>query len=387
MNNRWAILAVLVFARTMMAFQYQSVAALSPGLMDSYLLSITEIGLLIGLFLGPGIVVALPGGAIAARFGDKRVTALSLLLMLGGGLLLAYATTLGWMAAGRILSGIGGVMINVILTKMVVDWFAGREIGTAMGLLIAAWPFGIALALALLPALEAIGGLEFAWNGTLALLALALLLFLLVYKSAAINAAAAGTARDRLKLSSLLTVALLWAFYNAALAMVFGFGPLLLIDQKHEAATAAATISVYMLTLTVGVPFGGILSDRTGRGDLLIAVTVAGFGMILLALPFIPTGASLTAYAIAGFISGLPAGIIMTLPARVLAPGVRALGMGVFFTVYYAVMLVAPGLAGALAEQVGDTSLPFTLGAAFCGICLLCFWLFGRMTAASAPTG
>ncbi|MCA0873880.1 hypothetical protein LCL97_23865 [Seohaeicola saemankumensis] len=60
---RWVILFVLFFARTIMAVQFQSVAALSPFIMDSLAITLTEIGILIGLYSGPGIIVALAGGA------------------------------------------------------------------------------------------------------------------------------------------------------------------------------------------------------------------------------------------------------------------------------------------------------------------------------------
>ena len=43
------------------------------------------------------------------------------------------------------MSGTAAVVFNVALTKMTTDWFAGREIVTAMSILIASWPFGIAL--------------------------------------------------------------------------------------------------------------------------------------------------------------------------------------------------------------------------------------------------
>ena len=79
LQNRWIILFVLFFARTAMAFQFQSIAALSPLMIDSLLLSITEIGLLIGLYLGPGVIVAILGGSVASVFGDKRIVVVSLI--------------------------------------------------------------------------------------------------------------------------------------------------------------------------------------------------------------------------------------------------------------------------------------------------------------------
>ena len=107
MQNRWIILAVLFLARTTMAFQYQSVAALSPFMVESYAMTLADIGILIGLYLGPGVLVAIPGGAIAARFGDRRVVLLSLVMMLVGAVLSLWSATWELAVLGRVLGGIG----------------------------------------------------------------------------------------------------------------------------------------------------------------------------------------------------------------------------------------------------------------------------------------
>ena len=184
MANRWLILWVLFFARTMMAFQYQSVAALSPFIADSYAASLTDIGLLIGLYLGPGVVVAIPGGSLAARFGDRRVVGWSLVAMLAGGLMMIEGDSWLVLMAGRVLAGIGGVVVNIVMTKMMVDWFTGHKIGTAMGIFISSWPIGIALALLVLPWLAPFGGLMAGWLGMSALVAIALAMFLGIYRPA-----------------------------------------------------------------------------------------------------------------------------------------------------------------------------------------------------------
>jgi len=38
--------------------------------------------------------------------------------------------------AGRLVAGAGVVLLNVQMTKMVADWFAGREIATAMAIFV-----------------------------------------------------------------------------------------------------------------------------------------------------------------------------------------------------------------------------------------------------------
>jgi MFS family permease len=71
LRNRWVILAVLFVVRLTMAFQFQSVAAVAPLLGTQFGVSLADIGILIGLYFTPGVALALPGGAVGQRFGDK----------------------------------------------------------------------------------------------------------------------------------------------------------------------------------------------------------------------------------------------------------------------------------------------------------------------------
>ena len=137
MHNRWLALAVLFVIRLTMAFQFQSVAAVAPLLGDTFGVSLADIGWLIGLYFAPGVALAFPGGAIGKRFGDKPTVIASLVLMLVGELAMALSPSWPVQIAGRLVSGAGGVMFNVQMTKMVADWFAGQEIATAMGFSVA----------------------------------------------------------------------------------------------------------------------------------------------------------------------------------------------------------------------------------------------------------
>ena len=48
--------------------------------------------------------------------------------MVAGGLITASAGGFAVAAVGRLLSGIGAVAMNILLSKMVADWFAGKDI-------------------------------------------------------------------------------------------------------------------------------------------------------------------------------------------------------------------------------------------------------------------
>ena len=145
-NKRWLMLVVLFVARTSFGYQFQSLAS-SAALIEAELhIGYAVIGTLIGLYTIPGAFLSLPGGVLGARFGDRAVVATGLVLMIGGGLLTCAGDMLP-LTAGRLISGAGSVLFGLVLNKMIIDWFAGREIVFAMGTFLSSWPFGIALGL------------------------------------------------------------------------------------------------------------------------------------------------------------------------------------------------------------------------------------------------
>jgi MFS family permease len=117
LRNRWGILAVLFVVRLTMAFQFQSVAAVAPLLGSNFGVSLADIGLLIGLYFTPGVALALRGGAIGQRFGDRIAVLAALTLMLVGGLAMALSDSWNVQMAGRLIAGAGGVLLNVQMSR------------------------------------------------------------------------------------------------------------------------------------------------------------------------------------------------------------------------------------------------------------------------------
>src|SRR2546426_1065130 len=150
MANRWVALAIVFVTRTSMGYQFQSVASVGPLLVPELGLAWAQLGTLIGLYMLPGAFFALPGGVLGHRLGERRTVVGSLALMVAGGLVTAAAHGFITAAAGRLLSGIGAVLMNILLAKMVADWFADREMSTAMGVMLTSWPVGLGIATATL---------------------------------------------------------------------------------------------------------------------------------------------------------------------------------------------------------------------------------------------
>ena len=352
-GERWLILAVLFLARTAMAFQFQSVAAISPVVMNQFGVGLADIGLLISLYLAPGIVVALPGGEIGRRYGDKSAVLLGLALMICGGLMMVFASIWPWQLAGRLLAGVGGVLLNVLMSKMVADWFAGKEIATAMAIFVNSWPVGIALALISLPPLVSIGGATDVHFATSALAGLGLLLIATCYKAppGQTGPAAGATWPTGFVLRAVAVAGCIWGLYNAALGMVFGFGTAMLTERGWNLTAAGSTISLVLWLVGLSVPLGGIMADRTGRH---IAVMLGGFALFAAMLVIATrTEFVILSFAALGLVSGVSAGPIMSLPARVLGPDVRAAGMGVYFSIFYAMVVAGPIAAGIIASMAG----------------------------------
>ncbi|MBZ9710982.1 MFS transporter [Mesorhizobium sp. ESP7-2] len=385
MRSRWTILAVLFVARAAMAFQFQSVGAVAPLISDSVGASLADIGILIGLYLAPGVALALPGATIGQRHGDKATVLVGLLMMLTGEMLMAASPFWSLQIGGRLISGTGGVLLNVLMTKMVADWFAGREIATAMAIYINSWPTGIAIALMMLPTIGQTFGVTAVGIAVSVPVIVGIGLMTFIYRPPEVSPAA-GVERSGISAGTtcaLIAAGLIWCLYNVGFAMVFSFGPSMLVERGWSNSAAGSTISVVLWLATLSVPLGGFLTDRTKRGGAVLATGCAGFAFLILLLS--RSGPVLALIIAMGIAGGLPAGAIMSLPTRVLNQKTRSIGMGVFYTVYYAGMLAGPTIGGRLATRAGTSAAALDFGAAALLLCPLLLWSFHRISRLPQP--
>lgn len=381
MRNRWGILAVLFVVRATMAFQFQSVAAVAPLLGNTFGVGLADVGILIGLYFAPGIVIALPGAAIGNRFGDKRTVICALLLMLAGGLIMTISTVWSLQIAGRLVAGIGGVILNVQMTKMVADWFVNREIATAMAIYVNSWPAGVALSLLSLPAIGSAYGISAVYLAVAAFIALGAVLLAWLYQAPP-GSTAKGPATTQLGKNAafaMLTAGTIWGLYNVGFATVFSFGPSMLVEQGWSITAAGLAISFVLWIAVISVPFGGFLADRINRHEAVLVAGCVMFALLMVALPRSGSATMATIVA-AGLVCGLPAGPIMSLPPRVLTPGTRAVGMGLFYTAYYVAMMLGPVLAGLCAARYGSASAALNFGAAALLACPAILLVLNRIT-------
>ncbi|WP_223427125.1 MFS transporter [Tateyamaria pelophila] len=360
---RWRILVLLFLARVGLGLQFQTLASVGDDLVVAFGLDYAGIGLLIGLFMAPGLFLAIPAGYWARYVSDRHMVVLGLGALAFGGLVSAGAVDSWTIGAGRVLAGIGFLFATLYLTKMVADWFQGREIATAMSLLVMSWPFGIAM-----------GQLGYAWISDAfgwhipfqiasiycALAAVGVLIF---YKDpddlAPVKHDGASARLTGQEWRLILIAGSAWGAINAGYIIYLSFGPKVLEALGHSALAAAGTISVGSWVMIASGALCGQIADRSGQRMtiLFICMTTASAALLLLSLP----GAGLGASLLFGLIGMAPAGIIMALAGEAVRPQARAFGTGVFLTVYYAFTWVAPPAAGAILDATGSIQGPIWL--------------------------
>lgn len=309
----------------------------------------------------PGIVLALPGGFLVRRFGDKTLCCAGLALMALGGGLIGISETFGLVVAGRVISGTGSVFLGLAVTKMVTDWFAGREIVTAMSILLTSWPLGIAAGLLIFAPLAQAQGWPWVMYLAAGVCVTGLVLVGALYRSPqAVTTTTASPAAPRSRFAFpprsevqlVLVAGLVWGVFNLGLITYFSFVPGLLVESGYNLADGAFITSLVLWLLMISMPVGGLWLQRTSRADGTLMAFSALTGLVMAILSLAPSAALVLSCAMSLLI-GPPPGAIMAMPGRVLQPETRAVGFGLFMTIYNVTTAGGPVLAGMLKDAFG----------------------------------
>jgi MFS family permease len=375
-KNRWVALALVFVTRSSMGAQFQALASVAPLLVSDLHLSYAQIGWLIGIYMLPGMLLAFPGGVIGQRFGERRVVLLGLALMVAGSTLTALAGGFAAAAAGRLVSGIGAVLMNILLPKLIADWFAGREIATAMAVVLTSWPVGLGLATATLGALAAATSWRMALLATAAVAALGFVMMLL-FREAPRTTTPEPTRLEARDIRLGIAGGFAWGCFNASLVTIIAFGPGLLIARGMSLGDAGWVVSLAIWLTMLSVPLGGFVSDRLGRPTLVIVVgSLVAAGATLL-LP-IWTHAIL-AFTVVGLAVGPPPGPLMALLPRAVPAERVTSAFGIFYTVFYVMMALTQPVAGFVRDRAGDPGAPIVFAAAVMAVTVIGLAVFRHL--------
>jgi predicted MFS family arabinose efflux permease len=364
-RHRWAILALLFAARVGLGFNFQTLGSVADPLVRDLHLSFAEIGTLIGLFNAPGLLLSIPAGLAGRHASDRVLVVCGLLAMVLAGAVAVLADDFAMLALARLIAGAGFVLSTLYFTKMVADWFVGRELATAMAILVMSWPFGIAMGQVAHGWLAETHGWRAPFMTAAAYCLAAAALVLAFYRPPPQANASAAPPSSRLtqrEWSLTLIASLVWATFNAGYIVYLSFAPRVLTAGGFGPLQAASIISLASWVMIFSGAACGQLADRLGRNDLILTVCVCTGMASLALLPNVGWAVPLSlAY---GLIGMAPAGLIMALTGAAMAPEKRAFGMGVFLSAYYVITAPAPAIAGWLYDRSGNAYVPilFAIG-------------------------
>ena len=274
-----------------------------------------------------------------------------------GGAGLALADSFVAANAARFVSGIGAVILNVLMTKMVTDLFDGRERLLAMSVLINAWPIGIGIALLVIGPLAEVAGWLWGVASSAAFALFGLALVAAVYRAPVAGGSVPAPGGIGLGVVTcrewhlLMIGSLPWLLYNAAFQIVLSFMPSFLAESGLGIVRAGSLMALNAMMFVVGVQAGGFLLKRTAHADRLCHAMIVVWCATLLLIA--AGSAPLPWLIIGGVLGGIPAAALVSLPGEFLRPESRSTGMGIFYTIYYGGCAVLPTLACALYDSSG----------------------------------
>ena len=359
LTNRWAVLALIFFIGIAVPMQFQAVPALTPFLVKETNLTYSETGYLTGLFMAPGVFLALPSGLLANKIGSKNVLSVGLAAMLVGSLLFVASVSMVLMPIARVLGGIGAAILLTQSSKVVTDWFAAKEINTAMSVFASSFGLGIGVATALLPAVATFSSWRTAGLFNSGLTAAALILVVVLLRDIKDDSSVQAPSLWNIGSTEVVLTTVAGAargLFVTGYVVFMSFAPVLLIERGNVLEQAAVLVSLVAVVSAVSVPLGGYLSDATGKPDLFIVGGAVGAALSCFLLPALAP--AIVWILLFGLFRGGCTGGIMALPAKVLRPGSRNTGFAIASTVYFASMSVVPPLAGHLLDLTDDTAMP-----------------------------
>ena len=376
----WLILAAVALARIGFGYQFQTVATLGPDLIRQFGLDYTMLGALIGSFMLLGGFLALPLGLLARRFGDR--------LMLGGGLALmvvvpaisAGAAGPAGIGVGRSVAGIGAIAMIVLQNKIIADWFDGRRFMMAISVSVAAYPIGVGMAQLVLPPLVLGYGLRAGFLSDAVPMAVALVLFLASFRPAPHAAPVPRSFSFPSGSECLLLVigGMIWTAYTAGYSSYTSYVPSVMAVRGEGLVLTGVVLTI--------ATWGNVPATLLGAG---LAARFGAFRIFLLGTGALVIGIGSTALfdwpvalaVLVGVVGSFHPGVIMAVGTLSARPENRAVGMGLFYSIYYAGGTVVPALCGRAADVYGGPEGALLAGSAVSALAIPMYLLHRRLAA------
>ncbi|MBI2860965.1 MAG: MFS transporter [Chloroflexi bacterium] len=389
-HRRWTILGVAYLCNLTFAITLQSVPPVLGLVMAELGLSHTQGGLLMSLYALPGVIISIPAGMLADRYGQRLIGTIAFLLGIAGAVIFATGDSLTVLALGRIISGAGAIVLMVLSPQLLAHWFSGREMGVAMGIFHTGFPVGTILALNLLAvAGEGLGWRASIWlSAVLPVASLGLFLALLPSSQPGAHQASApvqirpdGGLIRTLGMAGLPVwlVAASWMMFNAEAISLSTFTPDFLAASGRSLTLAGFVTSAVMWPALLIGPATGYLIDRVDGKRTVVALAGLAIAVFVLMVPS-AAGWTLAVILLVGIAQAAVPAPVFALVPEVTRPEKMGLAFGIISTSLNAGVLIGPAAAGLARDLTGSYQGSYILMAAFALMITLSMALLGLAT-------
>ena len=377
LRSRAAAVALVTFATFTDIVAYSVAIPVLPDLSRKLGASPTMIGLLFASFGVTLLIVSIPMGAVSDRVGRKGPMVGGLAALAVATVLFAFADTLPWLFAARLVQGAADAVTWVVGFALVSDLYGDEERGRVSGIIMMGTSAAVMVGPTLGGWLYELGGIRTPFIAVAALALVGVALFL------ALDLPAHHAPAEPVPLGMVLRVP---AIAACALVVIGISSTISMLEPVLALHLAGLGVSPARLGLMYGAaavvtttlnPIAGRFSDRRGSRRTMM------LGLVMMAVMVAVLGQSWSyGSALVLFVIVAATGTFVITPSLAFmgeattAAGVRSFGVsyGLYNLAWGAGLLGGPALGGFLFERIGFRALLVV----WAPLLIAVRWLLGR---------
>jgi multidrug resistance protein len=359
-SSRAVAVALVTFATFTDIVAYSVAVPVLPDLSRRLGASPTMIGFLFASFGVTLLTVSLPMGAVSDRIGRKAPMVGGLVALAVATLLFAFATSLPWLFAARLVQGAADAVTWVVGFALIADRYRVEERGRVTGIVMSGTSFAVMIGPSIGGWLYEAGGirLPFLVVTLLAVVAAAAFLF--------VDLPAPSAERTRVPLTLVLRQP---AVAACAIAVVLASGTLSMLEPVLALHLGNLSIGPGRIGLLFGIaavvnatlhPLFGRMADRWGaRRMMLIGLTLSAFALAALGQTWSFRSTIAFQIPLAAAMALMITPSLAYMAEATSLSGVDSFGVayGLYNMAWGVGLLCGPGLGGFLFERMGFSRL------------------------------
>jgi MFS family permease len=381
---KWYILTLGILTHIFSAsMSRMSMPVLFPEISQDLGLNLVQIGVVWGIASLAGLFVAIPAGLISDKYGVTRTLAAACLLQGIAGALRGVSVGFTSLTTFMLLYGLLSVPMSMTTHQAAGQWFSGRQLGFANGVL--AMGMGVGFTLASMFSATVLAPLFGGWRHLMFVYGAIAIIISLLWAKARRSPGQSEVAQSIVKVpfrqafSHVIRIRSLWIIGVSYLCItgsyngIIGYLPLYLRSIGWTAVSADGTLAALSLMSVVGVVPLSMLSDRLGLRKAIIipAFILAIIGGSLLSIftgPIVWLSVILIGFVREGIFAIL---ITMTMETKGVGAAYTGTALGIGMSLAYFGAFLAPPIGNRLA--VIDPSFAFIFWVALAVVGLLIF--------------